>query len=40
MTNFDDLIIHFDKIYDTDYKEKVKFVIDAYVCRSKTLLPT
>ena len=39
MTYFDDLVIHFDKVYDTDYRGKVRLVIDAYVCTSKIMLP-
>ena len=39
MTYFDDLIIHFDKVFDIDYKGKIRSVVDAYVCSSKILLP-
>ena len=38
MTYFDDVIIHFDKVYDIDYRGKTRFVIDAYVCSSKVML--
>ena len=30
--------LHFDKIYDINYRGK-KFVIDGYICSSKTMLP-
>ena len=39
MTYFDDLVIHFDKVFDIDCRGKIRFVIDAYVCSSKMLLP-
>ena len=39
MTYFDDLVIHFDKVYDIDYRGKITFVLDAYVCSSKIILP-
>ena len=39
MAYFDDLIIHFDKIYDIDYRGKRRLVVDAYVCCSKIMLP-
>ena len=39
MTHFDDLVIHFDKVYDVDYRGKIRFVTDAYVCSSKIMLP-
>ena len=39
MTYFDDLVIHFDKVSDIDYRGKIRFVVDVYVCSSKMLLP-
>ena len=39
MAYFNDLAIHFDKVYDIDYREKIRFIIDAYVCSSKIMLP-
>ena len=39
MTYFNDLAIHFDKVYDIDYRGKIRFIIDAYVCSSKIMLP-
>ena len=39
MLYFDDLIIHFDKIYNIDYKEKRRLVGDAYAYSSKIMLP-
>ena len=39
MTYFDDLVIHFDRVYDIDYRGKISFVVDAYVCSSKIMLP-
>ena len=39
MTYFDDLIIHFDRVYDINYGEKIRFVIDANVCSSYIILP-
>ena len=39
MHYFDDLIIHFDKIYNIDYKEKRRLVGDAYAYSSKIMLP-
>ena len=39
MTCLDDLTIHFDKIYDIDYRGKRKLVVGAYVCSSKIMLP-
>ena len=39
MTYFDDLVIHFDRVSDIDYKGKIRFVVDAYVCSSKIMLP-
>ena len=39
MTYFDDLVVHFGKVYDIYYREKIRFVIDAYVCSSKIILP-
>ena len=39
MTYFDDLVVHFGKVYDIYYREKIRFVIDAYVCSSKIMLP-
>ena len=39
MTYFDDLVIHFDRVYDIDYWGKIRFVVDAYVCSSKMMLP-
>ena len=39
MTHFDDLVIHFDKVYDVGYRGKIRFVTDAYVCSSKIMLP-
>ena len=38
MTHFDDLVIHFDKVYGIDYRVIKRFVIDAYVCSSKSML--
>ena len=39
MTYFDDLVIHFDRVYDIAYRGKIRFVVDAYVCSSKIMLP-
>ena len=39
MIYFDDLVIHFDKVYDINYREKIRFVTDAYICSSKIMLP-
>ena len=39
MIYFDDLVIHFDKVYDINYRGKIRFVTDAYVCSSKIMLP-
>ena len=39
MTYFDDLVIHVNKIYGIDYREKIRFVVDANVCSSKIMLP-
>ena len=39
MTYFDDLLIHFDKVYDINFKEKIRFAKDVYVCSSKIKLP-
>ena len=42
MTDIDDLVTHFDKVdqvYDIDYRGKIRFAIDAYVCSSKFMLP-
>ena len=39
MNYFDDLIIHFDRVYDIDFRGKIRFVVDAYVCSSKMMLP-
>ena len=39
MLYFDDLIIHFDKIYDIDYRRKRRLVVDAYAYSSKIMLP-
>ena len=39
MTYFDDPVIHIDKVYDIDFRGKRRFVIDAYVCSSKVMLP-
>ena len=38
MTYFHDLVIHFDKIYDIDYRGKT-FVIYVYVRSSNMILP-
>ena len=38
MTYFVDLVIHFDKVYDIGYRGKTRFVMDAYVCSTKTML--
>ena len=38
MTYFDDLVINFDKVYDINYRGKIRFAIDAYVCSSKIML--
>ena len=38
MTYFDDLVVHFGKVYDIYYREKIRCVINAYVCSSKTML--
>ena len=39
MTYFDDLVIHFGKVFDIDYRGKIRFDVDTYVCRSKIMLP-
>ena len=39
MTYFDDLVIHFDRVYDIAYRGKIRFVVDAYFCSSKMMLP-
>ena len=39
MTYFDDLVIHFDRVYDIGYRGKIRFVVDAYFCSSKMMLP-
>ena len=39
MAYFDDVIIHFGRAYDIDYRGKIRFVVDAYVCSSKIMLP-
>ena len=39
MTYFDDLVIFFDKVCDIYYTEKIRFVVDAYICSSKIMLP-
>ena len=38
MTYFDDLVIHFDRVYDIGYRGKIRFVVDAYFCSSKMML--
>ena len=38
MLYFDDLIIHFDKIYNIDYRGKRRLVVDAYAYGSKIML--
>ena len=38
-TYFDDFVIHFDKVFDIDYREKIRFVVNAYICSSKIMLP-
>ena len=38
MTYFDNLIIHFDRVYDIDFMGEIRFAIDAYVCCSKIML--
>ena len=38
MTYFDDLVIHFDKFYDIDYRGNKRFIIDINVCGSKIML--
>ena len=39
MTYLDNLVIHFDKIYETDCGGKIRIAIDAYVCSNKVMFP-
>lgn len=39
MTYFDNLVIHFDKIYEIDCGGEIRFAVDAYVCSNKVMVP-
>ena len=39
ITYFDDIVIRFIRVDKIVYREKARYFVDAYVCKSKTMLP-
>ena len=39
ITYFDDIVIRFIRVDKIVYREKTRYFVDAYVCKSKTMLP-
>ena len=39
MAYFDDFVNYIEKVYDLDYRGKIRAARDAYVCSKKLMLP-